>query len=642
MVRPVTNRGSSLPSLHSSSVNVEHKDSVCWNSHDSRVPQLVAEQAAAKPGAIAVATAKERLTYAELDSQANALAHRLRLFGVGPDVVVGLCSERCPAMVVGALGILKAGGAYLLLDPAYPSERLAFKLLDAEVPVVVTSESQTIRVPAGPWRVISVDSEMPQLVNHPPEAQVSPTKAEHLAYVVYTSGSTGSPKGVAITHESLLNLVFWHRQAFDVTREDRASHLAGLSFDAAVWELWPYLTAGATVHLAPEFVRQSPESLRDWLVASRITISFVPSPLAERMLVLEWPPETALRLLLTGGDTLHHYPPVDLPFDLVNNYGPSECTVVATSGIIRGDARPASEPPIGRAITNTQIYILDQHLKQVPAGEVGEMYIGGVGLARGYLNRPDLTAERFVPNPFSPVPGNRLYRTGDLARCSPDGQIIFLGRIDDQIKVRGFRIEPGEIIAALNSHPEIQESFIVTREAAACDKQLVAYIVPVNAQITDAALREFLRKTLPDFMVPAVFVPLPALPLGPHGKVDRLALPVPDAENILRDTVYHSPRSPAERKVAKIVAQLLGLAQVGADDNFFTLGGHSLLGTQLIARLRQAFGVELPLRSLFEASTVAKLAAEVERLVMAKLEAMSEQEAQRILGVAHHPFAEGD
>lgn len=611
--------------------------------HDSCVPQLVAEQAAARPSAVAVATAKERLTYAELDSHANALAYRLRRLGVGPDVVVGLCSERCPAMVLGALGILKAGGAYLLLDPAHPSDRLAFKLSDAEVPVVVTSEGLATRLPAGPWRVVSVDSEMPELVSHPSEAQVSTTKPEHLAYVVYTSGSTGSPKGVAITHESLLNLAFWHRQAFDVAPEDRASHLAGLSFDAAVWELWPYLTAGATVHLAPEFVRQSPESLRDWLVASRITISFVPTPLAERMLMLEWPPETALRFLLTGGDTLHRYPPVNLPFELVNNYGPSECTVVATSEIIRGDARPAAEPPIGRAIANTQIYILNQHLKQVPAGEAGEIYIGGVGLARGYVNRPDLTAERFVPHPFSPVPEDRLYRTGDLARWLPDGQIVFLGRIDDQIKVRGFRIEPGEIIAALNRHPEIQESFIMSRrEAAACDNQLIAYIVPRNAQITDAALREFLRKSLPDFMVPAVFVSLPALPLGPHGKVDRLALPVPDAENILCDTVYHSPRSPAERKVAKIVAQLLGLAQVGANDNFFTLGGHSLLGTQLIARLRQAFGVDLPLRSLFEASTVAKLAAEVERLVMAKLEAMSEQEAQRILDVAHHPFAEGD
>jgi acyl-coenzyme A synthetase/AMP-(fatty) acid ligase/acyl carrier protein len=450
--------------------------------------------------------------------------------------------------------------------------------------------------------------------------------------VIYTSGSTGQPKGVQITHASLLNLVFWHQRAFAVTAGDRATQVASPGFDAAVWELWPYLTAGASVYFPDEETRIAPEALRDWLVWQRITISFLPTPLAERVMTLEWPATTALRILLTGGDALHRYPSPTLPFTLINNYGPTENTVVATSGPVPAIERPEGPPSIGRPIANTQVYILDERLQPVPSGVPGELHIGGAGLARGYLNHPALTAEKFIPNPFCAVPGTRLYKTGDLACYLPDGQIAFLGRIDEQIKIRGYRIEPGEIVAALDRHPTVQASVVVAREDTPDDKRLVAYIVPTaGSRPTASALRDYLATQVPDYMVPATFVGLDALPLTPNGKVDRAALPAPDATNTVQDDTFTAPRSPLEERLAAIVASLLGLEQVGRDDNFFLLGVHSLLGAQVIARVADTFDVDLPLHALLEAPTVAELAIEIEHLMLAKLEAMSEDEAQRLL-----------
>jgi amino acid adenylation domain-containing protein len=368
---------------------------------DACVPQLVSARAAAAPNAIAVTHGKLSLTYKELDVRASQLAHFLRSLGVGPDGIVGLYLNRSLAMVVGALAILKAGGAYLPLDPAYPTGRLAFIMKDARVPILLTGQCMADELPMRTQNVVTVDPEGRLAAPGTSEPILAYAKAENLAYVIYTSGSTGQPKGVEITHNSLLNLVFWHQRAFRVNSSDRASQLSALSFDAAVWELWPYLTAGATVHLPDDLALNEPEAVRDWLVSQRITIGFLPTPLAERVIRLDWPANPALRVLLTGADTLHHYPSRKLPFQLVNNYGPTECTVVATSGTVLPDDYADRLPAIGRPIANTEIYILNESMKQVPIGEPGEIYIGGAGLARGYRNRPDLTSERFVPNPFS-------------------------------------------------------------------------------------------------------------------------------------------------------------------------------------------------------------------------------------------------
>jgi acyl-CoA synthetase (AMP-forming)/AMP-acid ligase II/acyl carrier protein len=374
-------------------------------------------------------------------------------------------------------------------------------------------------------------------------------------------------------------------------------------------------------------------------LSDEITITFVPTPLAERMMALRWPRTSRLRLVLTGADVLHVYPSHELPFLLVNNYGPTECTVVATSGPVLPNPNPDGLPPIGRPIDNTQIHILDEQLLPVPRGAPGELHIGGAGLARGYHNRPDLTAMKFISNPFSGEPAARLYKTGDLVRCLADGQLAFLGRIDDQLKIRGFRIEPNEIVAVLNEHPDVLASVVVARDIAPDDKQLVAYLLPACGSPSVAALQNLLRSRLPEYMVPAVFVRLDALPLTPNGKIDRAALPAPNEANTLRDEDLRTPRTLVEARVMEILAPLLRRERISVDDNFFCVGGHSLLGTQLIARLREAFGIELSLRSLFDAPTVSRLSAEIERLLVAKLEPMREDEGERQLRGAAHGHA---
>jgi amino acid adenylation domain-containing protein len=606
------------------------------------VADLVTFQAAAAPEAIALASAERVWSYMELDQRATALADMLRNLGVGPEVVVGLCMPRSPIMVVGALGILKAGGAYLPLDPAYPAARLAFLLEDGQVPVVVAEQRIKERMPKGVHLTILLD-DLGQMLDFLAPAQSVPVKAaatrKNLAYVIYTSGSTGQPKGVEIIHESLLNLVRWHQQAFGVKSADRASQVANVCFDAAVWEIWPYLASGASVHFAEDEAVSDPQLLRDWLVAQRITTAFIPTPLAECLLALPWPSETALRTMLSGADTLHVYPPVGLPFLLVNNYGPTECTVVATSGPIHPNSSTDHVPPIGRAITNTEVYILNEAGHQVPAGTTGELHIGGIGVARGYRNRPELTAEKFIPNPFSVRPDQRLFKTGDLARFLPDGQIAFVGRSDEQVKIRGFRIEPNEVAATLDAHPGIQQSEVLARELAPGDTRLIGYVVPVpESDLTSGALRDFLRARLPDYMVPATFVSLEKLPLTANGKVDRLSLPAPDKCNTLRDEVRASPRTEMEKTVASILERLLKLERVEVEENFFSLGGHSLLGAQLVARLRDAFGIEMPLRVIFEAPSVAELSAEVGRLLLAKVQRMNDEQVEHLLDATVQPF----
>ena len=576
------------------------------------VPELVAAQAVARPSAIAVTAGAQVLTYRELDRRANSMAYHLRSLGVGPEVVVGLYLPRSLDLVVGALGIWKAGGAYVPLDPAYPSDRLSFMLDDAHAPVLITNSHLARVLPKADRHVVLLDDTAKAGESRISQTEITPSE---LAYVIYTSGSTGRPKGVEVTHTSLANLVAWHTDAFSVTNADRASHVAGLGFDAAVWELWPYLAGGATVSLADEQTRNSAELLREWLIAQKITIGFVPTPLAEHLLDpgVVWPSTTDLRIVLTGGDTLHVYPRPGLPFVLVNNYGPTECTVVATSGVVPPTSSPEAAPPIGTPIANTEIYLLDEHLNQVAPGAAGEIHVGGAGLARGYRNRPDLTAEKFISNTFG---AGRLYKTGDLGRQLPDGQIMYLGRTDDQVKIRGYRIEPGEISSVLNRHQDVRTSLVVAREDVPGDKRLVAYMVLHDgAVLSHSEVRDFLRSYLPEYMLPSVFVRLVAFPLTAHGKIDRAALPAPEAANMLQEEGSAADGTPIERRVAEILGELLNLEEIDIDDNFFLLGGHSLLGAQLMARLRDAFGVAIGLRSLFEAPTVAALSAEITRLL---------------------------
>ena len=603
-------------------------------------PQLVAARAAIAPNALAVAAGTETLTYQELDARAKQLAQHLRNLGVGRNVLVGLCLGRSLAMVVGALGILKAGGAYLALDPSYPLAYLASQLEDAQVPVLVTSQCVNERLPRGAWQVVELDPSGRQIAagsnsDHcgSPEVDV---QANDLAYVIYTSGSTGLPKGVEITHAGLQNLVSWHQQTFAVTAADRATQQASPGFDAAVWELWPYLTAGASLHLPDDNTRSNPKDFRDWLVEHAITIGFVPTPMAERLIQLEWPSKTTLRVLLTGADTLRHYPPPTLPFTLVNNYGPTECTVVTTSGTVPPDGTEKQLPSIGRPITNVQVYILDENLRPLPPGSPGELYVGGVGLARGYRHRSDLTAERFVPNPFSREAGSRLYRTGDRACYLQDGQIAFLGRVDDQLKIRGYRIEPNEIATLLDRHPSVQASVVIAREDSQAEKQLIAYVVAQeDAPLTARALREFLLAHLPNYMVPAAFYRLDRLPLRASGKIDHSALPRCAAQQ-LGEAAYVAPRTPVEERMTGILAKLLNLEEIGVSDNFFLLGGNSLLGAQVIARVRDAFDVDLSLLSLFNHPTVAELSNQIEQLLVDKLEMMSDDEARRLT----NPFSQ--
>jgi amino acid adenylation domain-containing protein len=533
--------------------------------------------------------------------------------GIGPEAPVGICLRRSPEMVVAALAVLKAGGAYVPMDVEYPVERQVFILRDTRLRVLITQDDVAQRLPAGDWQVLILDEEHETA---PAEAATpAPVALDSLAYVIYTSGSTGQPKGVQITHRGLLNLIYWHRRAFSITAADRASQVASFGFDAAVWEVWPYLTAGASVHFPDDATRGSAQSLRDWLVAQKITVSFVPTTMAESLLELDWPAPIALRYLLTGADTLHRYPDSNLPFALVNNYGPTECTVVSTSGVVLPRAETDQQPTIGRPIDNVQVHILDEQLNPVPVGVTGELFVGGDGLARGYLNRPDQDAEAFIPNPFSDSRGDRLYRTGDLARYLPDGQIAFMGRSDEQVKIRGYRIEPNEIVMRLNQYSGVQASQVVAREEASGEKRLVAYLVSSESQLTRSALQDYLRSYLPDYMVPVAFVRLEALPLKASGKVDRALLPDPSADNTIEDDVYIAPRTAVERRVVSILAELLGTERVGVNDNFFFLGGHSLLGTQLIARARDSFRVELPLRTVFDRPTAAELSAEIERML---------------------------
>jgi acyl-coenzyme A synthetase/AMP-(fatty) acid ligase/acyl carrier protein len=392
-----------------------------------------------------------------------------------------------------------------------------------------------------------------------------------------------------------------------------------VSFDAAVWEIWPYLAAGATLCIPGSDVRKDAGRLQQWILSERITVAFAPTVLAERLILMDWPRKTALRILLTGGEALRTYPRRDLPFTFVNNYGPTECTVVATSGIVAPDEKACTPPSIGHPIQGVQAYVLDEDMKPLRSGQSGELYLGGSSLAVGYHNRPHLTAEKFIFLPLHQGSLERVYRTGDIVRMGNDGQLHFVGRADNQVKIRGFRIEPDEVAATICLHPAVRQCIVVGRDSERGEKELIAYVTQRGKEGPGAQeLRDFLAKKLPDYMIPSWFVALEELPLTPNGKVDVAALPVPDRNQVSGLNSPLNPRTHLERQIAALVASLLKVRTVGVEDNFFLLGGHSLFGAELIGRLAKEFHVEIPLRALFEAPTVEKLACEVERLRAAR------------------------
>jgi amino acid adenylation domain-containing protein len=553
------------------------------------------------------------LTYDQLLTRADRVARALHAAGVARREFIGHCLDRSASSVVGVLGIVRAGCAYVAIDPQYPDERIRWMLADSGAKAVVTDAGTGARlgnVEGAPAIVLRdagqlTDDDDPDGAGDGP--QPAPGSVDE-AYVVYTSGSTGRPKGVVIDHAGLSNLVDWHRAAFALDAGDRCTQISSPGFDAAVWEIWPSLASGATLHIVPEQLRTDPVGLRDWLVAEGITVTFLPTALAEGVIGLSWPERSALRYLLTGGDALARRPDPGLGFTVVNNYGLSETTVVSTSGIVSADGE--GPPTIGRAIAGVQVEIVDEQLRQVSPGEVGELLIGGPSVGRGYINRPELTRVRFLDGP-----GGRRYRTGDLVRMRPGGEIEFVGRVDDQLSIRGFRVEPGEVAAVLNSHPAVEASVAVAIGDSSADRQLVAYVVPIDGvHPSSEELSGLLARSLPHYMVPSRYVWLDRLPLTPHGKIDRQALPDPGPGSGHEQAVL-DPEAPVDATIASVVSQLLKVDQVRMDENFFLIGGHSMLGAQLIARIERLYGVELPLRYLFDHPTPTELAGEVQRLI---------------------------
>ena len=538
----------------------------------------------------------QSLSYGGLEARANQLAHHLRAVGVGPEVVVGLCIERSLEMLIGLLGILKAGGGYLPLDPSYPHERLSYMLRDAGAPVLVTQSGLRERLDAsGVGCVVCLDTDGAAIARHPTCAPALAPDPHSLAYVIYTSGSTGTPKGVAVTHGGIPNLAAAQIEALAIGSEARLLQFASLSFDATVWEISAGLASGARLVL-PEAER-SGESLAKLICGQQVTHATLP-PAVLATLSEDLP----LANLVVAGEAC----PADLAARwsvgrrMINAYGPTEVTVCATmSDPLAG----AGDPPIGRPISNTRVYVLDGGLEPVPVGVAGELYIAGAGLARGYLGRAALTVERFVADAYGPA-GSRMYRSGDLVRWRADGTLEFLGRSDDQVKLRGFRIEPGEIAAVLMRHPAVAQAAVIAREEHG-SRRLVGYVVPAGDPAPAAEeMRAHVAACLPDYMVPSAYVVLERLPLTASGKLDRRALPAPE----VRSEVRRAPRTPREEVVCGLFAEVLGVERVGIDDNFFALGGDSILSIRLVSRARQA-GLVLTARAVFEHQTVVALAA---------------------------------
>ncbi|MCL1464883.1 non-ribosomal peptide synthetase [Argonema galeatum] len=602
---------------------------------DQTIPQLFEAQVQKTPDWLAVVFKDQTFTYAQLNAKANQLAHYLQSLGVKPEVLVGLCVERSPEMIVGLLGILKAGGVYVPLDPTYPTERLNYMVSDAQISLLLTQEKFQHQFTAKGVYQVCLERDKSAIAQESKANPVSHITPNNLSYVIYTSGSTGKPKGVMIEHRSLVNFTqaaiseygLNERDSPAETLRDRVLQFASISFDTAAEEIYPCLTSGGTLVLRTEEMLTSVATFLKTCQDLQLTVLDLPTAYWQLMVselgTTDVTLPESLRLVIIGGERvlpesvkmwqkcIGDYP------QLVNTYGPTEATVVATTYRVAASTPIKKEVPIGRAIVNVQIYVLDRNLQPVPIGIPGELHIGGIGLARGYLNRLDLTQEKFIPNPFSNAPQARLYKTGDRVRYLSDGNIEFLGRIDNQVKIRGFRIELGEIETVLTQYPGVREAVVILKEEQSGNKPLIAYVVCDREQLTPTELYSFLQTKLPEYMMPSAFVRLEKLPLTPNGKVDRRALPSPEIEDTL-STNFVSPRTSTEQQLADIWSSLLKVKRVGIHDNFFELGGHSLLATQVVSRIQKAFEVELRLRDLFESPTIAQLSDRIETILWAK------------------------
>lgn len=596
-----------------------HQILVEWNDTAHTYPEHLClhehfeAQVQRTPDAIALRFEAQSLTYSQLDSRANQLAHFLQNQGVSPDVLVGLCLERSVEMVVGLLGILKAGGAYVPLDPVYPRERLAHLCADANPALVLTQQPLKTMLPEGASPIVCLDADWPAIRRYSRQRPQSGATPDNLAYVIYTSGSTGKPKGAMNSHRSICNRLLWMQDTYALSASDRVLQKTPYSFDVSVWEFfWPLMVGACLVVAAPELHRDA-AGLVKLIQSSQITtLHFVPSMLQIFLEEAGVSDCTSIRQVICSGEAL--------PASLVNQfgtrlaarlhnlYGPTEAAVDVSYWACPAEG-PVKTVPIGRPVWNTQLYVLDRDLSAVPVGVPGELYLGGVQLARGYLKRPDMTAEKFVPDPFSRQPGARMYKTGDLVRFLPDGNgnIEYLGRLDHQVKIRGFRIELGEIESALREHPAIKD-VVVIASGDTPEKRLIAYVVSIDAQAGSSVLRSYLQSKLPDYMLPATFVTLEALPLTSNGKVDRSSLPLPDWENLHSETLYAAPRDDIERRMVELWEEILGIPNIGIRSNFFELSGSSLLGVRLFARIGSVFGKQLPLAVLFQAPTIEQLA----------------------------------
>ena len=642
---------------------------VCWN--DTTVEYdpiclhtLIEAQVERTPHDVAVVFEQTKLTYTELNQRANQLAHYLRGLGVGPEMLVGVCLERSIELVVSLLAILKAGGAYVPLDTNNPPERLAFLLKDAGITVLLSSQGLQAKLPhVEGIRVIFLENARDELARKSTENLHIPLSPAHPAYMIYTSGSTGQPKGVLNTHEAVANRLLWAQATYTLTGADRVLQKTPFSFDVSVWEFfWPLLAGARLVLARPEGQRDS-HYLARLIAEQQITLlHFIPSMLS---LFLEEPGSercTSLRGVICSGEALTSDLQqrffARLPANLYNLYGPTEAAIDVTHWTCKRE-ESSQVVPIGYPIANTQMYVLDSNFRPVPPGVIGELYIGGIGLARGYHCRPELTAERFLPHPFSRQPGARLYKTGDLARYLPDGAIEFIGRNDFQVKIRGNRVEPGEIEAVIRAHPAIQACAVSAHPDASGNLRLVAYIVARAGQTLQSnEAYHYLQERLPDYMIPSVFVLLNALPLTSSGKLDRKALPAPDVSSEIavteytvsgapqdgrghrvqvlgsNATEYVAPRTPLEEQLTAIWAEVLSLPRVGIQDNFFAIGGHSLLITQVLARVADRLQVTLPVRTLFKNPTVAGLAEAIEKA----RERGSELRKQSMVSVSREAF----
>lgn len=607
----------------------QHQILVEWNDtavdypKDKCIHQLFEAQVERTPDAVALRFEDQQLTYRQLNERANQVAHYLQNLGVKPEVLVGICMERSLEMVLGLLGILKAGGAYVPMDPSYPEERLGYMMGDAKVKILLSLRSLQKPLPEHQAEVVYLDADWQVIGQQSQENPDSGVRGENLAYVIYTSGSTGTPKGVRVGHNNLCHYVQAMQIALGITAEDVYLHTASIAFSSSTRQLIMPLTQGATVTIATSEQRKDPLALFAKIKQHDVTvIDIVPSywrncnyalaglaPESRQALL-----DNKLRLILSASEPLLS----DIPSNwnsnfqqdthAINMFGQTEtCGIVSTYPIPAQQGEGVQVVLIGRPIPNTQIYLLDRHLQPVPIGVPGELYIGGRGVGQGYLHRPDLTAEKFIPNPFSNEPDTRLYKTGDLARYLSDGNIEYIGRIDQQVKIRGFRIELGEIEAAIGEHPNVREAAVIVREDTPGNKRLVAYLVASDQSTNPDDLRSFLKQQLPEYMIPSAFVLLEALPLTPNGKVDRKALSATAAE-LTREEEFVPPQTPIHQTIANIFSSVLGVQAVGIHDNFFDLGGNSVLAMIAINNIEEKTKQELHVVTLFEAPTVAKFA----------------------------------